>query len=102
MADANHLELLLQGAKAWNAWREKEPSVAPDLSEADLRGGLSLVLVAGDSWPLCAFAASQEKSLHCADTFNLHGAAGLEDETIGQPLDDRGGDLDVLGQSRRF
>jgi uncharacterized protein YjbI with pentapeptide repeats len=36
MANAEHLKLLLQGVDAWNAWREKEPAVKPDLSGADL------------------------------------------------------------------
>src|SRR5918995_571818 len=38
MANANHLEQLLQGVDAWNAWRQKEPALAPDLSGANLRG----------------------------------------------------------------
>jgi Pentapeptide repeats (8 copies) len=37
MANPEHLELLKQGVDGWNAWREKEPSVTPNLSEADLR-----------------------------------------------------------------
>jgi uncharacterized protein YjbI with pentapeptide repeats len=38
MAKANHLEQLLQGVDAWNAWRQKEPSLNPDLSAANLAG----------------------------------------------------------------
>jgi uncharacterized protein YjbI with pentapeptide repeats len=38
MANAEHLTTLRQGIDAWNAWREKEPRVTPDLIEADLRG----------------------------------------------------------------
>jgi uncharacterized protein YjbI with pentapeptide repeats len=38
MASTNHLEQLLQGVDAWNAWRQKEPSVDPDLSGANLVG----------------------------------------------------------------
>jgi len=43
MADAKHLSRLRQGVTAWNAWRRRAPSVAPDLSralliEAELRG----------------------------------------------------------------
>ena len=37
MANAEHVELLLRGVDVWNDWRAKEPSIAPDLSEADLR-----------------------------------------------------------------
>jgi uncharacterized protein YjbI with pentapeptide repeats len=38
MANPEHLKLLKQGVERWNAWREKEPSVRPDLSGADLSG----------------------------------------------------------------
>jgi uncharacterized protein YjbI with pentapeptide repeats len=38
MANPEHLEILKQGVAAWNAWRQREPSVYPDLSEADLHG----------------------------------------------------------------
>ncbi len=36
MANPKHLELLQQGVDAWNAWREKEPSIRPDLTGAEL------------------------------------------------------------------
>jgi len=36
MADEEHLAILRQGVDAWNAWREKEPSVRPNLVMADL------------------------------------------------------------------
>ena len=35
MANQEHLDILRQGAKAWNAWREEHPEVQPDLSGAD-------------------------------------------------------------------
>jgi uncharacterized protein YjbI with pentapeptide repeats/8-oxo-dGTP pyrophosphatase MutT (NUDIX family) len=38
MANDGHLALLKQGAAAWNAWRDKNPNIDPDLREADLRG----------------------------------------------------------------
>jgi uncharacterized protein YjbI with pentapeptide repeats len=38
MVRPNHLEQLLQGVDAWNAWRQKEPSLRPDLGGADLAG----------------------------------------------------------------
>jgi uncharacterized protein YjbI with pentapeptide repeats len=40
MANADHIKRLRQGVDAWNAWRwrRKEPSVRPDLREADLTG----------------------------------------------------------------
>lgn len=38
MANAEHLELLKQGVKRWNCWRERYPDVLIDLQGADLRG----------------------------------------------------------------
>lgn len=37
MANEEHLEILKQGAKKWNEWREANPDVVPDLRWADLR-----------------------------------------------------------------
>ena len=36
MANQEHLEILWQGVKIWNAWRAQEPSLRPDLGEATL------------------------------------------------------------------
>jgi uncharacterized protein YjbI with pentapeptide repeats len=36
MANSDHLNTVRQGVDAWNAWREREPTITPDLSEADL------------------------------------------------------------------
>jgi len=36
VADEEHVALLKQGVDAWNAWRRRNPDVAPDLSGADL------------------------------------------------------------------
>jgi hypothetical protein len=36
VANPEHLELLKRGVDVWNAWRLKEPSIRPDLNEADL------------------------------------------------------------------
>jgi uncharacterized protein YjbI with pentapeptide repeats len=36
MADQSHLDILAQGVEAWNSWREKNPSVRPSLSGANL------------------------------------------------------------------
>lgn len=38
MADPGHLAKLKEGVEDWNRWREKNPEVVPDLSEADLEG----------------------------------------------------------------
>jgi len=36
MANQKHLAKLKRGAEQWNEWREENPSVVPDLAEADL------------------------------------------------------------------
>jgi uncharacterized protein YjbI with pentapeptide repeats len=36
MANDEHVALLKQGVTAWNKWREEDPDIKPDLSEADL------------------------------------------------------------------
>jgi uncharacterized protein YjbI with pentapeptide repeats len=38
MANDEDVALLKQGVAAWNAWREANPNILPDLSEADLSG----------------------------------------------------------------
>jgi hypothetical protein len=38
MAENDHVLLLRHGAEAWNAWREANPSLHPDLREANLNG----------------------------------------------------------------
>jgi len=38
MANPDHLEILNQGEKAWNQWREDNPEVIPDLNNVDLTG----------------------------------------------------------------
>ena len=55
MANTTHLDILLQGSSIWNAWRDQNPTICPDLyqaslssanlenanlSEADLRGAI--------------------------------------------------------------
>jgi hypothetical protein len=37
MANDSHLSVLKRGVEAWNQWREQNPSVKPDLSDAKLR-----------------------------------------------------------------
>ena len=36
MANEKHLEILKQGVKTWNQWREDNFKIKPDLSEATL------------------------------------------------------------------
>ena len=38
MASRNHLDLLRQGTKVWNKWRERRPASVPDLTGANLVG----------------------------------------------------------------
>ena len=38
MANPEHIDFLSQGIVVWNAWREANPSIRPDLSEANLSG----------------------------------------------------------------
>ena len=38
VANPEHRELLWQGVDVWNAWRGKDPSIRPDLAEANLYG----------------------------------------------------------------
>jgi hypothetical protein len=36
MANEEHLARLQEGVEAWNAWREANPGISPDLMRADL------------------------------------------------------------------
>ena len=38
MANREHLALLMQGVEKWNLWREKNPKIQLDLSEANITG----------------------------------------------------------------
>jgi hypothetical protein len=46
LADPKHLEILNEGAHAWDLWRNKHPEIQPDLSRAEISGkdfsGISL------------------------------------------------------------
>jgi uncharacterized protein YjbI with pentapeptide repeats len=42
MADQSHLEILRQGAEAWNSWRARNPAARPSLSGATLLGSPEL------------------------------------------------------------
>jgi hypothetical protein len=39
MANPIHIDILYQGVEVWNAWRQKNPDIQPDLREANLRLG---------------------------------------------------------------
>jgi uncharacterized protein YjbI with pentapeptide repeats len=49
MSNPDHLAKLLQGQDAWNAWREADPDIVPDLSGAALteRAGISRAILSG-------------------------------------------------------
>lgn len=34
MANQEHLDIVKQGVEVWNQWREENPDVRPDLSDA--------------------------------------------------------------------
>ena len=36
MANEGHLQILKQGAEAWNTWRREHPDIEPDLTGANL------------------------------------------------------------------
>jgi uncharacterized protein YjbI with pentapeptide repeats len=38
MANDEHVALLKQGVAAWNAWRDQNPDIRPDLVKANLNG----------------------------------------------------------------
>jgi uncharacterized protein YjbI with pentapeptide repeats len=38
MANEEHLAILKRGVEAWNTWREENPTIIPNLNEADFRG----------------------------------------------------------------
>jgi hypothetical protein len=38
MANPEHLQILQQGVEAWNAWRNQNSDVIPNLAQADLTG----------------------------------------------------------------
>ena len=38
MADQKQIKIIKRGVDIWNAWRMDNPSIIPDLTEADLRG----------------------------------------------------------------
>lgn len=38
MANQEHVEILKQGVKTWNKWRDDNDDITPDLSGVTLRG----------------------------------------------------------------
>ena len=77
MLTESHLEILMQGASAWNAWRTANPSLQPKLRNADLTGadlrGFDLCFVGGFGGGVDLRGAKLNKAdltgadLRCAD-----------------------------------
>jgi hypothetical protein len=79
MASLEHLEVLEQGAQAWNRWRAAHPHLVPDLSGATLREArLSEVNLAGTDLSGCdlggAFLAGGQLSRAALPRAMLNGA----------------------------
>ncbi len=77
MANQEHLDILKQGVKAWNQWRQEHPKIQPDLSrahlqEADLPGAnLTWVYLHGTNLVRSNLTGAQliEAQLHDADLY---------------------------------
>ena len=87
MANEKHVAILKQGVDAWNAWRDENPDIRPDLREANLHGA-NLREADFES------AGLREANLHGADLYgadlsraNLSGAnlyrEGLSEANLG-------------------
>jgi hypothetical protein len=89
MPNDEHVALLKQGVAAWNAWRNENPNIPPNLKDAHL-GGADLTwrgVPEFSQWP-SEFANLREADLSGADLIraNLAGAdltgANLRDATL--------------------
>jgi hypothetical protein len=76
MTNPDHLKMLLQEVHAWNAWREREPSITPDLRRANLfRADLAGANLSG--------AYLRRANLHGADlSEGNHSEADLRQATL--------------------
>jgi hypothetical protein len=65
MADEEHLTILKQGVKVWNAWRNTNTSIRPDLIGASLDGtNLSLANFGGAEYSLTHYAIADGGERH--------------------------------------
>jgi len=69
MANPEHIEILKGDAGAWNAWREADPGIVPDLSSADLHGlSLSERILAGADFTEADLSESDLRSCDLTST----------------------------------
>ena len=83
MANEEHIALLRQGVNVWNAWREKKPSIRPDLRGANLReANLTEALLTGADlrWANLSRADLSGANLSAADlSGTIFGAVDLSE-----------------------
>jgi len=83
MANEEHIALLRQGVNVWNAWREKKPSIRPDLRGANLReANLTEALLTGADlrWANLSRADLSGANLSAADLSGMiFGAVDLSE-----------------------
>lgn len=80
MADQEHLKMFLQGVPCWNKWRNENPDIQPDLSDAKLVGWNSS---ARKAWNSSMAINLQKANLWNAD---LSGACLIEADLRGAIL----------------
>ncbi|MEO5337286.1 MAG: pentapeptide repeat-containing protein [Magnetospirillum sp. WYHS-4] len=82
MPNIRHLQNIAQGAEKWNAWREREPDVVPDLAQADLEEAkLAGMNLGGVLMPLANLKRADLSGADCT-LANLSGA-NLEEVNLG-------------------
>ena len=90
MADREHVERLREGAGAWNAWREVNPTVQPNLEQADLR---SLDL-AGANLKHALLREADLRDTNLRRAFLIHADLGwIEERNVDGELVKLGADL---------
>jgi hypothetical protein len=59
MGNPEHLEILKQGVRIWNKWREENPTLRPDLTGGDLSGAVLCHANLPDTAPDVTLSSSQ-------------------------------------------
>ncbi|MBF0306998.1 MAG: pentapeptide repeat-containing protein [Alphaproteobacteria bacterium] len=81
MSNVHHLQNIGRGAGAWNSWRQQEPEVRPDLTNANLRGAdLSGMDLTGAQMSLANLRKADLAGADLSES-NLSGA-NLEDANL--------------------